>query len=239
MGTSLELKVINNDFSPSTFIKNVKSLTRESFAFFIAGQNPSSVFQEFESSDCPCICIDYHSDRYNLDYVYINNYQSAYKLTNYLISHGYKKLCFLVNINFAGTNMDKYFGFRKSLMKNGIEFTEDMHINADFAYIDLFKTMSIPEMPDALIFDSDQAAYNFMIYMMSKGYHIPENVSVASFDNTPLSKDIGLTSIGCKTMEIIEAAYELMLRRFSLPSATGQTVTLFPKIQERNTIKIK
>ena len=240
IGCTLDMQDINDGFSVKRFLASAGKFLKKNFGVFLVGQVPPKLLKEFESANIPCVCIDYYSDKYNLNYLYFDNYRAGYYLTNYLIQCGHRQICFFIDINSATTNADKYFGFRKSLLENNIRFEKNMHINLSLADQRSFLKLELPSpMPTACIFDSDYAATNFIIGMSAKGYKIPEDISIASFDNTVLCMETvpKLTSIGLECDEIVESCYNIMMKTLKNTSK-HYAFTLSPRIHTRDSVKI-
>lgn len=239
IGCTLEMHEINGAFSVSRFLSSTQKFLQKNYCIIIAGQASDEVLKDFESSGVPCVCLDYYSDKHKLNYLYLDNYHAGYYLTNYLIQCGHRRICFFIDINSATTNADKYFGFRKSLVENGIPYSRSMHINLSLSNLSSFTKLELPTPePTACIFDSDYAAANFIIAMSSRGYKIPEDISIASFDNTALCMETipRLTSVGVEIKAIIENCYHILLKALKNPSKR-YTFTISPQIFIRDSVR--
>ena len=239
-GSVLELKAIDDDFSPVAFERNMSKIIKGNMAFFLAGQFTNNIFREFESLDKSCVCIDFYSQKYRLNYIFLDNYRAGHLLTDYLIQNGHRRLCFVVDIEHSSTNADKYFGFRKALAENGIAFTKDMVIGSTLESPQQYLNLVLPDpLPTAFLFHSDYSAYKFMISMMSKGYKIPEDISVASFDNTSISIESSptITSVGMDKDEFNETCYDIMLKSLQCFNKRVRNYTLISKIHARETVR--
>jgi LacI family transcriptional regulator len=240
IGSKLEHVTVRKNFSLSQFAATNSRLNKGAFGVFWAGIIPEGILAQFSSQyEIPFVCIDYRSDKYPANYVFIDNYHSGYILTNSLIQKGHTNICAIIDIQSASTNADKYFGFRKALLENGIDFTPDMHINLSLASPHEFLNLRLPEkLPSAFILGSDFAAFNFMTTMMNNGRRIPADISVASFDNTRLSLECTpkLTTIGPEFSDIAKACYTIMLQTL-LNRKKKSTFILQSILHERASVK--
>lgn len=240
IGAVLELKVVDDDFSPVNFEKNMSRIIKGNFAFFLAGQFSHNILKEFESLNISCVCIDFYSQNYNLNYIFLDNFRGGYLITDYLVQKGHKKICFIVDITTSSTNADKYFGYLKSLYENKIEFSNEMVIKTTLEAPQQYLNLKLPTpMPTAFLFHSDQSAYKFMISMMSQGFKIPEDISVASFDNTDISieSNPSITSVGMDKNDLNDACYNIMLKNLLSFNKKKYNYTLSPQIHIRNSVK--
>ena len=233
LDVSIENYVAENDFSVKSFVQRQNYRNDQMFAVFWAGIIPDKILKDFNDFNIPLICIDNYIEDSSASYVYIDQYHAGYNITEYLIEAGHREICFIIETSIS-SNVDKYFGFRKALYTHNIPFKDSMHINLSLSKIDNFRKFKLPQkMPSAFLFDSDYSAQNFMIMMMSKGYSIPKDFSVASFDNTKLADETTpkLTSIGAARDDITKACYRAMLRTLSKQSPQSVLVntTLFER----------
>ena len=117
-----------------------------------------------------------------------------------------------------------------------------MFLDLDIAQSEDLAKFKLPEkLPDAYIFESDFAAYSFYIYAAAHGINIPEDVSVASFDNTRRSLEMNptLTSIGPDTDDLANACYDMMLNAYSLPTHHARITTMHSVLHQRNSVKVR
>ncbi len=240
-GISIEMMTADDDFSVKDFhniIENYHPHKINLYGVFWVGPISNQKHNEFIDLNIPIVCIDNYIQNTNGSFIYIDDYHAGLSITQYLINNGHRNIC-MVNDNKASTNIDKYFGFRKALYQNNIQFTENMHIKLSLAVMENFKYFKLPEpTPTAFLFDSDYSAKNFMMVMISKGYKIPEDFSVASFDNTRLSEETvpTLTSIGVLASEIADSAYKVMLKRLSSKILRPYMMILTSTISKRDSV---
>ncbi|MGN1040400.1 MAG: LacI family DNA-binding transcriptional regulator [Candidatus Fimimonas sp.] len=240
LGIKLDLRLIDDDFSVEKFLR-LNERFSENYGVYIAGPVKRKVLQDFAESDLPCVAIDNINESIATNFIYVDNYRAGYKLTNYLVQTGHRKICAIIDTNKSTSNLDKYFGFRKSLQKNGIAFTNEMHINADFSKAPSLAEFSLPNpLPEAFVFDCDYAAYNFYIYALSHNIGIPQNLSIASFDNTGLCLDMTpqLTSIGPDVDNLVQICHDLMLKDFTDGMHRHRAVTVSSTLHKRDSVRI-
>lgn len=165
--------------------------------FFICETN-SFLLKFAEASPIPAIIIDLYSPLYHCNYVFVDNYQVSYMLTKYMMGKGHRKIGFVGNITKTSSIADRYFGYLKALSEENIVPGKDWHINENIERRNELATVPEHDMPTAFICHCDSAAQRLITTLMMKNYRIPEDISVASFDNTPLSETLipKLTSVG-------------------------------------------
>lgn len=241
LGATIEMHIADTDFDPKNFDNNIKTYQHDkskTYGVFWAGIIPSITLEAFLNISIPIICIDNYIQNTTGSFIYIDDYHAGHEMTEFLIKKGHRNICFVIETSIS-TNLDKFYGFQKALQENQIPFSQSMHINLSLASMQSFRYFSLPEpIPTAFLFDSDYSAQNFMITMINKGHRIPEDFSVASFDNTNLCEETSprLTSIGVEPSQIAKAAYKVMLKRFSSSQLKPYMVILNSSITIRDSV---
>ena len=237
-GINLDFYTIKNYFLVENFVNNANRLNKN-FGIFIAGTVSEKIIDDLNKTNLPVVCIDNDIITSNISSIYIDTYYAGYILTDYLIKSGHSNICFIIDLSVSSNN-NKFFGFRKALLQNNIKFTPNMHINRSLNIMSSFKNLKFPSpMPTAFILDCDLSAFNLMTVLTGLGYDIPNQISVASFDNTKLATETTptLTSAGLPFQELVNAAYEAMLLKFSSKQISANPIVLRPQIFIRNSIK--
>lgn len=241
LGITISMRFIDDSFDANKFIANCKRF-EPNFGIFIAGPADKNALTVFENQRIPCVVIDYVSESLNLGFIFIDNYRAGFKLTNYLIEMGYKRILAVIDTTKSESNLDKYYGFRKSLSKHGIEFTSSMHVNTDLSKANALHDFVLPTpLPEAILFECDLAAYNFYIYAISQNIRLPEDIAIASFDNTDLTLDMKpqLTSIGPNVDDILRQCHDIMLKNFTTGANKNRVVTVYSVLHKRGSVKSK
>ncbi|MCM1257035.1 MAG: substrate-binding domain-containing protein [Roseburia sp.] len=152
----------------------------------------------------PLVNLDSFDVEGEMDSVVSNNLVGAYTVTNNLFDMGHK------NIGFVGTRLatasidDRYFGYLKSLMEHGMEVKKEWVLDdreRSTGKVDYEKYFPLPEgeMPTAFFCNCDLTASLMIRKLTEAGYRVPEDVSVAGFDNF---LDVQMVGTGITTYEI-------------------------------------
>ncbi|MGI6714148.1 MAG: LacI family DNA-binding transcriptional regulator [Bacilli bacterium] len=227
--------VFVDDINPVEKLKSAISILKPDGVFF-AGELDPEVFKYMEDVSIPSLFIDYYSPLYTLNFMYNNNYQTAYKLTNYLIEKGHRKIGFIGNINKTAAVSDRYFGYLKAINEHGLIYRPNWHINENIELSQVIFDLPLDEMPTAFICHCDAAAQKLYSILSFNGFKIPDDVSVVSFDNTQLCENLlpKLTSIGPARDSFAKKAYNAMIDIMNKKRVMQQiTVTLV----ERDSVK--
>jgi LacI family transcriptional regulator len=149
----------------------------------ILGQMSKDYLSVIKNTGIPLVFLDFYDEHLDVDSIISDSYFGAYTLTNHVISMGHKDIGFVGNIFATSSFLDRYLGYYKALITNKIHVNDAWLIpdrSEDGSYIDFV----LPEpMPTAFICNCDSVAYLFIRKLKKMGYKIPEQISVAGFDN--------------------------------------------------------
>ncbi len=169
----------------------------------VMGQLNSEYLELLKGKKIPLIYLDFYDKNEQENSVITDNVYASYLLTNYVVEMGHEKIAFVGNIYATSSILDRYLGYYRSLLMNGIAVRED-YLISDRGEDELFIDLKFPkDMPTAFVCNCDEIAYVLMEKLKESGYRIPEDISVVGFDNYTLA---GYTSPKLTTVEVnIEA----------------------------------
>ena len=111
-----------------------------------------------------------------------DGYYGMYNVTSYLLSMGHRKIYFVGTINSTSSITDRYFGYCRAMTEYGIKVTPDMIIPDRDQHGDI--AFALPEeLPTAFACNCDLTAYELINQLKNRGLCVPDDVSVAGFDN--------------------------------------------------------
>ncbi|MDD4389087.1 MAG: LacI family DNA-binding transcriptional regulator [Bacilli bacterium] len=214
----------NNSILQIAFIETENTIEKmkEVIAFFkpdglfIVGEINTSIFKFTESINIPTVFIDYYNPLFDSNFVYVDNYHLSYMISNYLIAKGHKNIGFVGNINKTASIADRYFGYLKALTAAKFPINNQWHININLEKNeetgDIVSTLP-GELPTAFICHCDAAAQRLYTILALKGLKVPDDISIISFDNTPLCDNLmpKLTSAGPQKDYYAKKAFNLMI----------------------------
>lgn len=146
-----------------------------------------------------------------------DDFQGAYKMTEYLISLGHRRISFLTGPRNMRASVDRLNGYQTALLANAIPVNNDMIRSSEWTfdggYTQTRQLLDLADRPTAVFSGSDEAAYGVVYAAHEMGLRIPEDLSVAGYDDQSFSKNIwpGLTTIHQPADEILEKAARLLI----------------------------
>lgn len=136
-----------------------------------------------DSTAVPIVCIDFYTAKKGMDYIVTDSFHGMKQLTQKLIDLGHENISFIGTPYATNSIMDRYMGYCKALMINGLEEREGNLIydrSEDGFGIDF----ELPEkMPTAFVCNCDKTAGILIEKLNAKGYRMPQDISVVGFDH--------------------------------------------------------
>lgn len=177
--------------------------------------------------ETPCIFVDNYTPEADTDCVVSDNLYGTHMLTNYLIRKGFTKIAYVGDVTASNSIMDRYLGYLKALMQNGIPANPEYVLN-DRDEAGYLRNIELPDnLPDAFVCNCDEVAYHLIEQLKSEGISVPGRVSVVGFDDyifATISKP-QLTTFRVNMEEMSRVAVDAMERKIERPSeVTGRRV---------------
>ena len=162
--------------------------------------------------------------------VQINNFEGAYRATEYLIKRGCKNI-----VHFAGEmkwycSLERAGGFTKALNDYSIP-TENTLIKVDFledkAYKAMKRMIAQNKIPDGCFAAADKTAFGILRAMHEHGLTAPDDIALIGFDgDVPDTRSLvfpKLTTMRQPFYEIGREAIRLLVRSIEDPTAIPVT----------------
>ena len=143
------------------------------------------------SATCPLVLVNCFDD-VQTPAILPDDEQGQFELTQSLIQSGHKRIAYLTldTAMVAGDLRSK--GYRRALAESGISYDpafeimarKSIHSDDGLLLQDAVNTlMSMPEIPTVICCGNDEMALRVYGLLRSKGLRIPEDISVAGYDN--------------------------------------------------------
>jgi LacI family transcriptional regulator len=174
---------------------------------------------ELQAMSAPFVRISPSNPRLPYPYVNTQDRQGAYEMTAHLISLGHTRIGFITGALDHAESHDRLAGFKAALADNRIAFDPDLLQNGDYSYeaglICGRTLLRRADPPSAIFASNDDMAAGVMYTAAQLGIAVPDQLSVAGFDDDRISSRIwpGLTTVRQPTYEMARLATQMLIRR--------------------------
>lgn len=192
-------------------------------------------FADTYALDIPMIMIDRHVHNFDVDNVLIDNVSSAHTIVTHLIEHGYRRIAGVFGSE-STTGQERHDGFVKALRDHEIKPIQELirftDPREDEGFMTAMKLLQLPERPEAIFTSNSLLASGVLRAIRQSKLKIPEDIAIASFDDTSWAKLIepALTVIEQPTYEIGRTATEMLIKRINDPTRSNREVVLKTKL---------
>ncbi len=158
--------------------------------------------------------------------VAIDDQAASREMTEYLISLGHRRIGYIRGAETHDQASTRFQGYKDALEARGIPFDPDLVGKGDFTFDSGItaaeQMLDLPERPTAIFASNDDMAAGVIAACYRRRIQIPQELSVAGFDDTPLAATISpsLTTIYQPSRELAAEAVGLLLEEISAPSDT-------------------
>lgn len=192
----------------------------------------------------PIVCIDTYSIEGLKHFINVglNDRQGCFDMVNYMIKQGHKKIAFLTD-NMNGVDYERFSGYRYALEGNGISYEDSWFLKirprSEEIEASLEEICHRAEEFDAIMCVSDLYAVQLMCALEDRGFSIPDDISIAGFDDTMLGQlhRPALTTVHQNVKEKGIVATNTLLQRIR-GEKTPKQIQLPTKLMIRDTVKL-
>lgn len=205
----------------------------------VLGQIDVSYANLLDKSDIPVVLLDFYDERIDIDSVVTDNFFGSYEITSYLIKNGHRSISFIGNIYATSSIQDRFLGYFKALLGNGMCLREDQIISdrdSNGKYIEIL----LPEnMPTAFVCNNDEIAFNLIAKLKVIGYDVPGDISVVGFDNSVHSSLSvpGITTMSVHVEQMAETASKIIVKKIQKPNTRYGRVTIKGNLLSRDSVR--
>lgn len=192
----------------------------------------------------PIVFIDCYFYNDEIDYVNVGleDKESAYEMTQYIISQGHKRIAFLAD-NRVGVDEERWGGYYQALKDNGIHSNETdfIYLGADEESLKLSLEQVLLRITDftALFFASDYYATKAINFFTDHHVNVPDVISIVGFDDNILGRNMRprLTTIRQNPTLKGTLAVEQLLKLIREEPLEKSNIRLPAQVMIRDTVK--
>jgi len=172
---------------------------------------------DFMDNAGPIVMFDRVANIIDCDKIVVDDFNCAYKSTDYLIKTGCKNISIVSILDDLGIVTLRISGYKKALKDNNIPFNEKliMLIKKEYDFETEIKTLLDYQDIDAIIGLEEYSTIETMIIAQSRGYKIPNDISFIGYTNGNLFKYVkpSITCINQHAVYIGKQAAKKLIER--------------------------
>ena len=230
------LLICQSDESYEAEIKNIKSLLNSRVDGIIMSVTKETSqyghITQLRDKGIPIVLFNRTTDIPHISKVRVDDYEATYKMTEYLISKGYKNIVYIAGPKNLMMSINRLKGFKDAMYVKKMELFPHSIIHGDFSIENGYKrTEEILKStrPDAIFCSCDNVAFGVIKYLKEKGIRVPEDIAVAGYTDEPFAAlvDPPLTTIRQPIPEIGRTAARLLFKQLKY-SNTKPEICILP-----------
>ena len=154
--------------------------------------------------------------------IMINDHAASLSITQHLIDLGHKQIAFIAGGAEHKSSIERLRGYKQALSDNQITLDQDLIIEGEYSFESgvegAKKLMANKYRPTAIFSCNDEIAAGALFAARLMGINIPEQLSIAGFENSPFSRQTWpkLTTAHQPNPQIAEQATRLLIAQSRL-----------------------
>jgi LacI family transcriptional regulator, repressor for deo operon, udp, cdd, tsx, nupC, and nupG len=199
-----------------------------------SGRLPAARFGELDAV-VPLTLVCNDIPQLSVPFVESANRDAARTLTEYLIGAGHRRIGHIAGPKRGAESDDRIAGYRDALAAAGIAFDPALVWQGDYEAVSGAGAarrdfLPMVDRPTAIFAANDETAIGFIKAVRDAGLSVPEDVSVAGFDDIGYAAlfDPGLTTMHQPRAELGRVAAEILVGRMTGTGAPPPRITRLP-----------
>lgn len=184
----------------------------------IAGKVPAYIISKLNSYKMPLTFVDYYPPFGDYSAILIDNLNGGLQAVEHLISLGHQKIAFIGGDIEHPSIRDRFLGYKTALEKKGLNFdsakvvTTESDTSRESGYQAAKRLFQNTTDLTSIFACNDAMAIGAMQYLKTKGYRIPQDISIIGFDDVEagLSTNPSLSTMKVPKIEMGAKIMQLM-----------------------------
>lgn len=176
-------------------------------------------------SDLPVVTVDYVFD--NRAAVLSDNAAGMQQIVHHLGALGHRRIAYIHGERFSSVTEKRLAGYYKACAEAGIPTPDEYVLPAVYhdvqsSAVCTQKLLALPNRPTAILYPDDFSAVGGIHAAIDAGLCIPEDLSIAGYDGTPLAAALSprLTTYRQDTNALGRRAAQLLIAQVDAPRST-------------------
>ena len=180
---------------------------------------------------------------YDIHTVSVNNTEATYDMTKYLIEKGHKDIAFIMTSqDDTVLEMERLSGYEKALKEKNIKINKDLikygETTYEAGYSSMKELLNEGKVPHAAFVTGDEAAIGAINAICDAGYRVPEDISVAGFNDVKIAKIYRpkLTTVHQPLYDMGAVAIRMVIKMINKEPLEDKKIELPYRIVERESV---
>ncbi len=196
----------------------------------------------------PIVLIESYSSKSSIEInsVLVDNFNSAYTATKYLIQNGHRRIGIIKGPDDYVTALDRYKGFLFALSEAGLKVKHEYIETGNLEYVGgyeaalrMIRKIKRKNFPTAIFCVNDFTALGAKDALEKNGFPIPDRVSLVGFDNIELSAQVvpSLTTVNIDKENLGKLAVKRLYDIINSSDFSTIKITIPGTLIERESVK--
>lgn len=194
-----------------------------------------------EANQFPVVFLNRRLKAGAFDTVCNDNYRGGYEATAYLIRKGHKRIGHLMGSMYSNTAIERRRGYEDAMRDHGLVVTENSILFGDQNYRSSYqcgeKIIKSGLDFTALFCSTYQMTEGLLDAMIDYGVHVPEDISIIGFDETPAMRRKMINTVCTDPEKMGCTAWKLLYERINSIEKETSIIYLETRMRERNSVK--
>ncbi len=242
----LTIMVCKSNESWEREVMNTRALMTNRVAGFIISIAQDSVnhdhFQNLKEKGIPIVFFDRIAEDIDANKVLINDFEAAFRATEYLIKKGYKRIAHIKGPETLIIGRERLNGYKAALKKHGRNIQTNLIIPGGLYEEDgiraFKKILKMKKMPDAILAVTDPVAIGVFVMMRQHKLKIPDDIALMGFSNDKITSLVepAISTVAQPAYEMGSEAARMLLEEIKYKGNNYQhrTVVLSSQLIERD-----
>ena len=157
-----------------------------------------------------------HNDR--SPFVYADEFQAAYRMTEYLASQGHTRIGMVRGPKHRSGAEMRLKGFKKAIEDHALDLDPELIVPGDFTFgsgdAGARQLLRLADRPTAILAANDDVASGVLKVAQQMKLRVPYDLSVAGYDDAPVARHLWprLTTVHHPVEQLCKEATELLIR---------------------------
>lgn len=191
---------------------------------------------------CPVVLLNQTIEGLRAGQVEMEDYESGYRATQYLLNKGHRRIAFLNGYINAVAVADRERGFCDAMADAGVLADEIAIAYKDFTqesgsqFADEMVEAGLPYT--AVIAANDLLAIGLLLRLQTLGIAVPDQISIVGFDDTLATRVCypAITTVGYDFAAMGEALARLLLEQIEKPLMSPRIISFSAELSERGSV---